>query len=523
MTERRDGSRTSPLTRGVLGAAALVTLAAVPVAAQGASKDSVTIRINDLDVRTAVQSLAQYLDRPVVFGTLSPAKVTLETPRPVGRAQVYPYLQGMLDSQGMEIIADSSGLYRVRMKGGRIPGTENLTPAVPDPVLRGAPGQGPSAPTSLFTIRLSHARAIDVASTVNALYGRGSYGYGGDASGRSPTLAQHLQHNQIPQQMPGAAGMQGGGYPQNQGMYPGGNGFPQANSPLSADATIIPDASTNSLLVRASKADYDLIVAAVKELDVRPLQVLIEVIIAEVRRDRALDFGVDVRLGETTVSGNDNTRISGNNKGLGLGDFAIKVMGYHYYDVDATLRAAASRGDAKIMSRPIVVAANNEEAEILVGSQRPFVQVSRSLPTDVPSRDQVVQYKDVGTRLSVLPTVSADGYVMLQVSQEVNQATAETQFDAPIISTRSVQTKLLVKDGQTIVLGGLMDRQKERHVSGIPFFSSIPLIGGLFGRATRSTVETELFIFLIPHVLSTDADAATITAPYRERARKSEP
>jgi general secretion pathway protein D len=247
------------------------------------------------------------------------------------------------------------------------------------------------------------------------------------------------------------------------------------------------------------------------------------VLIAEVRRDRSLSFGLDVTLGETTIKGAEPTTISGTNSGLGLGDFALKVMGFKQYDVQATLRAAASRGDAKIMSRPILVAANNEDAEILVGSQRPFVQVSRSLPTSDATRDQVVQYKDVGTRLAVRPTVSADGYVMLQVTQEVNQATTETQFDAPIISTRSVQTRLLIKDGQTIVLGGLTDRQREVHQTGIPFLSSIPLIGGFFGNATRTAVETELFIFLTPRVLKTDDDATKMTVPLQDRANRSAP
>ena len=132
------------------------------------------------------------------------------------------------------------------------------------------------------------------------------------------------------------------------------------------------------------------------------------------------------------------------------------------------LRAAAERGDATILSRPVLLAANNEEAEINVGSQRPFVQVARVLPTDNTARDQVVQYKDVGTRLRVVPTISDDDYVMLQVTQEVNAATAEQAFDAPIISTRSVDTKLLVRDGQTIVLGGLTDRQRERTQGGVP-------------------------------------------------------
>lgn len=192
-------------------------------------------------------------------------------------------------------------------------------------------------------------------------------------------------------------------------------------------------------------------------------------------------------------------------------------------DLEATIRAAASHGDVTIVSRPRVIAANNEEAQILVGSQRPFVQVSRALPTDGAARDQVVEYKDVGTKLSVRPTISSDGYVTLQVSQEVSAATAETQFDAPVISTRSVQTRLLMKDGQTVVIGGLTDKQHDVTQTGIPVLSSIPLIGGFFGTASRHTTETELYLFITPHVIRTDTDADHITQPLQERAKEAKP
>ena len=122
----------------------------------------------------------------------------------------------------------------------------------------------------------------------------------------------------------------------------------------------------------------------------------------------------------------------------------------------------------RIVSRPVILAQNNQEARILVGSERPFVQVSRSLPTDAAVRDQVIQYRDVGTKLTITPTINADGYVNLQVLQEVSTATAETQFGAPVISTREASTHLFVKNGHTAVLGGLIDRQQEKTRVGHP-------------------------------------------------------
>ena len=219
---------------------------------------------------------------------------------------------------------------------------------------------------------------------------------------------------------------------------------------------------------------------------------------AEVRRDRSLGFGV-----ESHIKGKDVTATT---SGFGLGDLVIKVLQLGRVDLAATLGAAASRGNATILSRPTILATNNETAEIMVGSQRPFVQVQRALPTDTPSRDQVVQFRDVGTRLRVQPTISDDGYIALQVSQEVSAATAEVAFDAPVISTRTIQTRLLVRDGHTAVLGGLTDTQREQTRSGIPVLSSIPILGGLFGKQISRTVETELFVFLTPRLIRSDAD-----------------
>jgi general secretion pathway protein D len=472
--------------------------------------DSVTIRLIDVDVRAAVEVLSPYLDRPIVFGDVNAGRVTLQTPKPIARGEVFALLRSALESQNLEIIADSTGPYRIRAKA-------MAPPPVPPQMMAVQNGQGGA--NQLFVIRLSHARAPDVAATINALYGRASAL--GELGRNAPpmTLSQELTQ----QQMAGERALQPGGTPQQYGV-PGGNGNgsngQNRSGTLSQETTIVPDLGTNSLLIRATQADYDLILAAVKEIDVRPLQVLIEMLVAEVRKDRSFNFGVSANLPQQTL-GNPVTSIGGSQTGIGLGDLVIRVMGLGgIKDFDVTLRAAASRGDVTIVSRPAVLAANNEQAQILVGSQRPFVLVSRSLPTDGASRDQVVQYKDVGTKLIVRPTISADGYVMLEVLQEISQATSEVQFDAPVISTRSVQTRLLLKDGQTVVLGGLRDRQRERNQGGVPILSSIPLMGGFFGRASRKVVETELFLFITPRLIRNDAEAEGVTKPMQERSEK---
>jgi len=186
-------------------------------------------------------------------------------------------------------------------------------------------------------------------------------------------------------------------------------------------------------------------------------------------------------------------------------------------NVDVALSALSSSGEVRIISRPVLLAQNNQEARILIGSERPFVQVFRSLPTDAAVRDQVVQYRDVGTQLTLTPTINDDGYVNLQLAQQISNATSEVQFGAPVISTREASTHLFVRDGQTAVIGGLVDREEDHTRSGIPFLKDLPLIGGLFGSTTRSEVRSELFLFLTPHIVVSDEDVDRVREGVQRR------
>jgi type II secretory pathway component GspD/PulD (secretin) len=474
-----------------------------------AQADSITLRIVNTELRAAVQIVQQYLDKPVIFtGVGAGPQVTLEPPRPIARGDVPRLLRGLLDSQGYELVDDTlSGTYRARLK--EQPRPAPVTMSQQNPV--NEPARRQTTAPEPFVISLKHARAVDVAGTINALFGRTTGSQFGASNNRPPTLADELRVLQtspteppLPQAIPGTVGR---------------------SAALTGDLTIVADSRGNSLLIRANRPDFELIQAAVQQIDVRPAQVLIEVLIVEARRDRSFALGVEASIGDTHVKGTENTKVGGDFTpgSTGLGDFTLRVMGAGGYDLNATIRAAAGRGDVKIVSRPVVLTANDEQAEVVVGSQRPFVQVSRSLPTDAGVRDQVVQYKDVGTKLTVRPTISIDGTVQLNVVQEVSNATTETAFDAPVISTRSIRTDLLVKDGQTIALGGLTDKQHDVQSAGIPILSSIPLLGGLFGRQSRNTTETELFIFLTPRVIRTDEDAQRLTDPMRKRADQVKP
>ncbi len=497
MTPPQIGPPRRLLLALAMAAAASSPLAPRPSLAQDTAAvrtlgDSVSIRFVDADLRAVLQVLGRYLDRPILFAAVPQARVSLETPRPVARGDLLPLIRGLVESHNLELVRDSA-FYRVRQR--------EAVGLGPQP----APGQqGQAGQLELTVIRLRHARAADVAATLSALFGAGGADLGGARPG---TLSDELRRNVVQPQVPGPP-VPGG--PQ---QAPGGGRSAQ----LEGSVTIVPDPVTNALLIRATRRDAELLRAAIGELDLRPLQVLIEVVIVETRRDRLTSWGLDLFAPEQRINRTGDATVQVTTQGGGLGDLVVRFMNLGRADVDAVLRAGATRGDVEILSRPALLVANNQEARFLVGSQRPFVQVSRSLPTDAPSRDQVIQYKDVGTRLIVRPTISADGYVTLDITQEVSSATTETAFDAPVISTREASTQVLVRDTQTIVLGGLIDRQRDVNSGGVPVLSDLPLLGGLFGRQSRRSADTELFLFLTPRVLRTDQEVEDATRRYEER------
>jgi len=450
--------------------------------------DSVQVHFIDADLRAVVQALGSYLPKPLMVSGLPSVRVTLDTPTPVARTAVAGLLRGLIESQNLLFVEDS-GFIRIGPNDGREGGRAE-----------GRDGAMAGGEVQLFVMRLKHARAADVAAAVNLLFG-GS----GEFSGRSGlgggTLSDELRRNAepppaLPPSRPSAS--------------------PSAN--FIGSVTIVPDELTNALLIRATPHDHEVLVAAVEQLDLRPLQVLIEVLIVEARRNRNFSIGTSLFLPQQGIKGDADGSVGGQTSGAGLGDLVLRLLNLGRADIDATLSASESRGDVRIISRPVLLASNNTEASFLVGSQRPFVQVSRLLPTDNNNQDRVVQYRDVGTKLRVRPTINQDGYVSLVIQQEINAATNEVAFDAPVISTREASTQVFVRDGQTIMLGGLRDQQRDRSRSGVPFLSGLPVIGALFGSTSRNDSDTELYLFITPRILRSDADADSVTAPHLPEA-----
>jgi general secretion pathway protein D len=452
---------------------------AVRATAQGLLFD-----FQDADLRLVLSALGEAGHLNLVYSELPARRVTLRTNQSVPPDQILPLLKSLAASNGLRATEDGA-FIRIENAGPREAQSASRKDTTGAVELR------------LFVYRLKHARAAKLAGTLQAIFGGSNRQLAQATTGGQLTLSQELRQQQLPPTEPGQA-------PQVN-VQLGPTQPPSIPGQLRGEVQIVPDEATNSLLVRAQPQDWEVLQQSIETLDLRPLQVLIEVLIAEVRRTKDFQLGVSGRIGDDSTKVGNAT--SATLQGASTGDFALHVMRVGRLDVDVALSALSTTGNVRILSRPVLLAQNNQEARILIGSERPFVQVFRSLPTDAAVRDQVVQYRDVGTQLTLTPTINEDGYVNLQLAQQVSNATAEVQFGAPVISTREASTHLFVRDAQTVVIGGLVDRQEDRTRSGVPLLRDIPLLGHLFGSTTRSDTRSELFLFLTPHIIATDEDA----------------
>ena len=546
----------------VIAAALALMLASPPLLAQRGGRQtptrpdtakkpaSASLDYQDQELKVVLDALAAAGDLNVSMTNIPSQRITVHMGRPVDREGMIEVLKNVSEANGLKFTQTPSLI--------QISGTppERNTGPTPQQILQQQLAQAnQQQQVRLFTYRLRHASAVQLAPVLTNLFSglTGNFGFpnngrGGtvtvpNANGGFTTIQTGPPGNiqTFPQQQNnagrGGAGRGGQANPasqvaSDQGIVAGagrGNAIANAISSIfqatsgslsnqAGEIRIIAEESSNSLLVRATDSDWALVQQIIQGVDLRPLQVLIEVTIAEVTRTRSLDLGVSGTI-KRTQTGKDATNVTASSPSLASArDFILELSGGRgAVNYDVAINALQARGDVKVLSLPVIIAQNNRQATLNVGSSRPFVQISQTVPNDPTGRVQTVQYIDVGTILTITPTINPDGYVNLQVTQTDNSATNEVQFDAPIINKREATTQVFIRDGQTTVLGGLAGNTKTRQDQGIPLISRIPLIGTLlFGNTSRTDDTTELFLFLTPHIISSDDDVDKLREAIRE-------
>jgi general secretion pathway protein D len=358
---------------------------------------------------------------------------------------------------------------------------------------------------NINVVYLKNAEAVKVAETLRGLMG-GSNSTSGATAINAPTANAAGQTN-------------------------------SASSSSSAPASNIQAyAATNSLIITAPDHVYNSLRSVIDKLDQRRAQVYVEALIVEVTSSVAAEFGIQWQdltgLGRngTQVIGGTNFGSSGTNiitgsqnitsvgQGLNIGvvrgQVTIPGVGT-VLNLGALARALENDQRANVLSTPNILTLDNEEAKIVVGQNVPFVTGSYTQSTNTSTNPfQTIERKDIGLTLRVTPQVAEGGAVKLKVFQEVSSVvptTSSVKSADLITNKRSIENTVLVDDGQTVVIGGLISDDTKNGDSKVPLLGDLPVIGNLFKYQTRSRDKTNLMVFLRPIVIRDSKSAAQLT------------
>jgi general secretion pathway protein D len=382
---------------------------------------------------------------------------------------------------------------------------------------------------------LKHADAEELADTLNSLLGGGTSGGGGGVSG------------QVTPQIAG-----------------------QVTEISNGVGTVTADPATNSLLIQASPEGYQALLRVIEQLDIARPQVLVEALIMEVTVGDGKDLGFNAVVravgGDQNLSlrsstdsasngvlGNTSSSSSsdGSDSGTSLGNLASSLVplfagpggflarfAYRSGDRDvirAVIKASANNSSVNVLSAPHILTSDNEEAEILVGDNIPIitsrVQSASTTATDVntvnPATSVNVERQDIGVTLRVTPQITEGDTMRLDIFQEITALNTALQAGVgdpnqvgPALSNRRVENSVVVKDGETVVIGGLISDDYNDTVTKVPWLGDIPVIGWLFKSTTTNLTKRNLLVFLTPRVIRSAEDLEKQSIVKREEFRR---
>jgi len=307
------------------------------------------------------------------------------------------------------------------------------------------------------------------------------------------------------------------------------------------EVNIVVDETNNALVIRAFARDYKTILETVKKLDIYPRQVLIEFLLADILLKDDTEYGIDfveyLDKGKWQQTINFGPFPALGKAGPGITYSIIEEAG----KFSAAIKAAATLGRLKIITSPHLLASNNKEAKIQIGTSEPILTntyTSTGAGTAVTPTGFVegtIEYKDIGTIVTVTPRISDGGLVTLELSIEessLDQRTLGRQvkstditklssdsssFLVPAFNKTTAKTVLSIKEGQTIAIGGLIRNTKSGSSRGLPILSKIPVIGFLFGSNAKSYERRELILLLTPHIITDEIQSKTVTEEFKQK------
>jgi general secretion pathway protein D len=305
---------------------------------------------------------------------------------------------------------------------------------------------------------------------------------------------------------------------------------------LSNNIQILADKATNSLIINAGKDDYLVLEDIIRKLDIARKMVYIEALIMEVSMTKQFNLGVQWSGGKATGSFNGSNVVSfaGSNPGTGdimpsisssgnvslptglsfgvLGD-TITIGNLTFQSIAAVVKAYSTDSDVHILSTPQIMTTDNEEASINVSNNIPYLtrlDTTNGTNTAFSNYTNNYEYKDVGVNLTITPQINQDRFVRLKLEQTVSQILSQDTAGRPTTLKREAKTTVVIKDGQTIVIGGLIDETKNNANYKVPILGSIPILGYLFRSKTESLDKKNLYIFITPHIVENPEEAEEV-------------
>ena len=302
-------------------------------------------------------------------------------------------------------------------------------------------------------------------------------------------------------------------------------GQPGAAPVLSKDIQIVSDKATNSLIIIAKKGDYEKLEEVIQKLDKPRSMVYIEALVIEVSMKNDFEIGVQWQAGR---SGSSASVFSASNPGVnnfpsvdsngnvslptglsyGVLGNTITINGISFPDIGAVFRAYATDSNVQIHSNPQIMTLDNEEAELSVTDNVPYITRQDQSVSVAGTGYTNYDFKDVGVKLTITPQINQERFVRLKIDQTVSQiASTDPVTKQPTTFERKAKTTVRIKDGETVVIGGLIDTKDDRTNYRVPLLGHVPIIGYLFRSKTNTLDKKNLYIFLTPHIIENPGEA----------------
>ncbi|MEW5803533.1 MAG: secretin N-terminal domain-containing protein [bacterium] len=537
--------------------------------ADTSGEEYVTLNFENAAIDDIINTVSEYIGLNYIMGTGVKGQISMQTSKPVPISELFPILQSVLEVNGLTMIpsgryfkviyAKEASQYPIEVMAGK--GGDNLPQEetyitqiisleyipVKDMIAILQPFLSKSAPRPIQHDDLNLMIINDTANNMKRLLKFVQeldkplyqpkekvfvyYVENGDAKKLATTLTSIYKKGTAKKDDWRSPIQQPAGAPKvpNQPVPNSPFGFPpfggSDGGDVQGDVTIVAAEDINGLVVTTSPRNWLAVLETIKKLDIQPKQALIEVLVAEISIDDIKDFGLDWTLSGGPASGGTSYRIgqkigdrlSGNTSDLDALPDGISYMINRQDRFLSLINTKADENKLNVLSSPHVLASDNQEATIEITQDYPVARESY----DANSQRTTItyDYKTAGIKLNFTPNINEKGMVSLKLKQEVSQLAPGSSDTKYIFSTRKAETSVVVHNGETLVIGGLIKEQKSKSRTGIPFFGDIPILGYLFSRTKDTVNKTELIILITPHIVNSEGEGRSLTKQFQERLK----